>query len=100
MTFFMVTATFPPDKAKGVGKIFSSGKLAKLPPFVKRISIFVVPEGNIKTYAIYKCEDEKAHEGYKAIAERYTGYYELEGWKHKIEHLLTPNEALPMIGLS
>jgi len=99
MVFFMVTTTFPPDKATEVGKVFTSGKLPKVPDFLKRISIFIVTEGDIKTYAIYECEDEKTHDGYKAIAERYTGYYGIEGWKYKIEHLLTPNEALPMIGL-
>jgi hypothetical protein len=93
----MVTTFFPPNKAVEVGKTFTSVKLAELPDFVKNVSIFVVSEGDIKTYALYECDDEKTHEGYKAIVERYTGYFEIPGFKYKIEHLLAIDEALPLL---
>ena len=97
MVFFMVTTTFPPDKAVEVGKTLTSVKLAKLPEFVKRVNIFLVSEGDIKAYALYECENEKAHEGYKALVERYTGYFEIAGFKYKVEHLLSIDEALPLL---
>ena len=97
MVFFMVTTNFPPDKAVEVGKTFSSVKLAKLPDFVNRVNTFVVNEGNIKTYALYECEDEKTHEGFKAIGETYTGYFDIAGFKYKVEHLLSIDEALPLL---
>lgn len=95
--FFMVTTTFPAEKAVEVGKAFTTGKLPQVPDFVQERNVFIVIEGDIKTYSIYECEDDKVHEGYKAIVERFTGYYEIKGWKHKVEHLLPVKEALPML---
>ncbi|MFX0167572.1 MAG: hypothetical protein ACFE9V_19805 [Candidatus Hodarchaeota archaeon] len=35
----------------------------------------------------------------KSIGTRYAGYRNIEGFKYKVEHLMTTQEALPMIGL-
>ncbi len=99
MAFFMVTFTYPPDKAKEVGEAFVSGKAPELPDYVKRTQIFIVLDVELKTYAIYQVPDEKAHEGLVAITKRFTGYFDIEGSRFKIEPLLTVAEALPLIGL-
>jgi len=99
MAFYMVTFTYPPSKAKEVGEAFVSGKAPELPSYVERTQIFVVLDVELKTYAIYKVPDEKSHEGLVAITRRYTGYFNIEGSRFKIEPLLTITEALPLIGL-
>lgn len=99
MAFFMVTFTYPPDKAKEVGEAFVSGKAPALPDYVERTQIFVVMDVELKTYVIYKTPDEKSHDGLVAITKRFTGYFDIEGSRFKIEPLLTINEALPLIGL-
>ena len=53
----------------------------------------------VKNYVLYEVKDEKSHEGLIAIANRFTGYFYIEGTRFKIEHLLTTREALPLIGL-
>jgi len=95
----MVTFTYPPNRAEEVGQAFVSGKAPELPDFVKRINIFVVLDVELKTYSIYEVEDAKSHEGLVAITKRFTGYFNIEGSRFKIEPLLTVNEALPLIGL-
>ncbi len=95
----MVIFTYPPEKAKEVGEAFISGKAPDLPDFVNRIHLFVVMDVDIKTYAIYKVQDENSHEGLVAITKRFTGYFDIKGAKFKIEPLLTAEEALPLIGL-
>jgi hypothetical protein len=99
MAYFMVTFTYPPSKAQEVGQAFVSGKAPDLPDFVNRIQIFVVMDAELKTYSIYEVEDAKSHEGLVAITKRFTGYFDIEGSRFKIEPLLTINEALPLIGL-
>ena len=100
MAFYLVIFTYPPSKAKEVGEVFISGKAPELPDYVKRTQIFVVMDVELKTYAIYKVPDEKSHEGLVAITKRFTGYFDIEGSRFKIEPLLTVKEALPLIGLS
>ena len=99
MTSYLVTFTYPPNKAKEVGQAFLSGKAPKLPDFVTQEKVFVVLDDEIKNYVLYEVKDEKAHEGLIAIANRFTGYFYIEGTRFKIEHLLTTREALPLIGL-
>jgi hypothetical protein len=95
----MVTFTYPPDKALEVGQAFTSGKVPELPEFVKRTQIFVVMDVELKTYSIYEVEDARSHEGLVAITKRFTGYFNIQGSRFKIEPLLTVEEALPLIGL-
>jgi len=99
MAFYMVTFKYPAIKSKEVGEAFLSGKAPKLPEYVKQEKVFIVLDEEVKNYVIYEVEDEKSHEALKAIANRFTGYFSIEGSKFKIEHLLTTREALPLIGL-
>jgi hypothetical protein len=95
----MVTFSYPPDKAKDVGESFLSGKAPQLPDFVSQEKVFVVLDDEVKNYVFYEVNDHKAHEGLIAIANRFTGYFNIKGTRVKIEHLLTTREALPLIGL-
>ncbi len=99
MAFIMVTATYPAHKAEELGKAFVSGKAPETADFVKRINIFTVADFDIKIYTLYEVPEDRYYEGLKSIANRYAGYRDIEGFKYKIEPLLTAQEALPMIGL-
>ena len=99
MCHYLVTFTYPPSKAKEVGEAFVSGKAPELPDYVTRTQIFIVLDVELKTYAMYEVPDEKAHEGLVAITKRFTGYFNIEGSRFKIEHLLTVSEALPLRGV-
>ena len=99
MANILVTFVYPPDKAKEVGQAFLSGKAPKLPEFVTQEKVFVVLDNEIKNYVLYEVENSKVHEGLIAVANRFTGYFDIEGSRFKIEHLLTTREAMPLIGL-
>lgn len=95
----MVTFTYPANKSKEVGEAFLSGKAPELPEFVKQEKVFVVLDKRVKNYVIYEVEDKKAHDALLAIANRFTGYFNIKNSEFKIEHLMTTREALPVIGL-
>ncbi len=99
MAYYMVTFTYPPNKSKEVGEAFLSGKAPKLPGYINQEKVFVVLDEHVKNYVIYEVEDDKAHEALKAVANRFSGYFNIDGSRFKIEHLLTTREALPLIGL-
>ncbi|MFW9943100.1 MAG: hypothetical protein ACFFFT_18830 [Candidatus Thorarchaeota archaeon] len=99
MTFVMVTALYPLHQAEKIGKAFVEGKAPETADFVKRINIFVVADFDIKIYTLYEMPDDKLLDGLKSIGNRYAGYRDIEGFQYKMEHLLTVQEALPMIGL-
>ena len=99
MTFVMVTAIYPLHQAEKLGKAFVGGKVPETADFVNRINIFVVADFDVKIYTLYEMPDDKLHEGLKSIGARYAGYRDIEGFKYKIETLMTVQEALPMIGL-
>jgi len=99
MAFFMVTFTYPPNKAREVGEAFLSGKAPKLPEFVKQEKVFVVLDGQVKNFIIYEVENEKTHEGLMSITNRFSGYFNIDGSEFKVQHLMTTREALPLIGL-
>ncbi len=95
----MVTFTYLPSKSKEVGEAFLSGKAPKLPEYINQEKVFVVLDDMVKNYIIYEVADDKAHEAMKAIASRISGYFDIDGSRFKIEHLLTTRDALPLIGL-
>ena len=98
MAYFIGIVSFPPSKSVEIGKALPN--LPKLPPFVKQINIFVSSGGEIVAYGLYECDDDKAHEGMIAITKRYTGYFNVEGFKFEVKPVMTVREALPLIGLA
>ena len=99
MVFFLCTSVFPTESAKDIGQKFTSGTLPKLPDFVKQHHIFVNTKVDIIVYALYEAPDDKMHEAFVALGNRYAGYFGIAGYKYTVESLLTVKEALPMIGL-
>ncbi len=99
MVFIMVTSTYPLHKADEVGQAFVWKKVPEVADFVKRINIWVVSEFDTKIYALYEVPNDKMYDGIKSLGTRYAGYRIVEGFKFKIETLLTIQESLPMIGL-
>lgn len=99
MAFIMVTSRYPFHKAEEMGQAFIGKKVPEVADFVKRINIWVVSDFDVKIYALYECPNEKMYDALKSISTRYAGYRIIEGFKFKLEPLLTVQEALPMIGL-
>lgn len=101
LALFMSVGSYPAHKATELGKILP--KLSKLPDFIKQKDLYITASndnGEIKAYGLYECPDDKAHEAFIGITKRLTGYFVVEGFKFKIEPLLTVKEALPLIGLT
>jgi len=99
MAYIMVIAQQPPHHATEGAKIFASGKLPKLPDFVKLKQILITADLKIISYAIYEVEDSKYFEGMKAINNRYVPYFEVEGYEYKLVPVLEMKDALSMVGL-
>jgi len=98
--FVMVTHTYPLDKATEVGKAFT--KLPPRSPFIKRVGLYSIlsTELGVKNYGLYEIEDEKLAEGLREMTKRLLNYKDVVGFGFKIEPLLTPEEALPFLGLA
>jgi hypothetical protein len=99
MAYFMVIAKQPPHHATEGAKVFVSGKLPKLPNFVKLKQILITADYKIVSYALYEVEDDKYFEGMKAINNRYVPYFEVEGYEYKLVPVLEMKDALGMVGL-
>jgi hypothetical protein len=99
MAYIMVIAKQHPHHAIEGGQVFVSGKLGKLPDFVKLLHVFLNADYKIMSYALYQVDDDKYFEGMKAIVNRYVPYFEVEGYEYKLVPLLEIKDALSMIGL-
>ena len=99
MAYFLVIAKVPLEHSKEGGKAFTSGKLGKLPEFVKLKHVFVSADFKVTTYAIYEMDEDKYFEGIKALGTRYVGYNEVPGYEYKMVPLLEMKDALSMVGL-
>jgi hypothetical protein len=97
----MTVASYPAHNSIELGKILP--KLSNLPDFVEQKDLYMTASndnGEIKTYGLYECPDDKVYEGFIGITKRLTSYFVVEGFKFKIEPLLTVREALPLLGLA
>ena len=94
----MVFTEFPPHKAAEMAKVYISAKFPKRPKFVKHLALVVRSAGNTKGYQLYEIEDAKIKEGLDYINQVQAEYISIEGYKLRIETVLTPEEALPLYG--
>lgn len=99
MVFILVTSRVPLQNAEGVGQAFLAKKIPEVADFVKRVNIWVVSDYETKMYALYEAPNEKLYDAIISISTRYAGYRTIEGFKFKVEPLITVQDALPMIGL-
>jgi len=89
-----------PNEVTKSGEIFATGKLPKLPDFVKRVNTFIAVDDNILSFSIYEVPDEKMFEGYKSLSKRLTGYFDVPGIEFKLYPLLEVKDALSLVGLA
>ena len=100
MVYFLLMLKTSPNEVTKSGEIFATGKLPKLPDFVKRVNTFIAVDDNILSFSIYEVPDERMFEGYKALSERLTGYFEVPGIEFKLYPLLEVKDALRLVGLA
>ena len=89
-----------PNEVTKSGEIFTSGKLPKLPDYVKRVNTFIAVDDNILSFSIYEVQEDKMFDGYKALSERLTGYFDVPGKEFKLYPLLEVKDALGLVGLA
>jgi hypothetical protein len=94
----MVFTEFPPHKAEEVAKTYIKGEYPKRPKFVKHLFLGVRTAHNIKGYQLFEIEDAKIKEGLAYINQVQAEYISIEGYKLRIEIVMTPEEALPLYG--
>ena len=64
------------------------------------LGIYVAAGGDdLKSYSLYEIEKGHEEEGAKEVNKRLVPFFNIEGWKFTWEPLMTPEEALPLIGL-
>ncbi len=100
MAYFLLMLKTSPNEVTKSGEIFATGKLPKLPDFVKRVNTFIAVDDIILSFSIYEVPDERMFDGYKALSERLTGYFDVPGIEFKLYPLLEVKDALRLVGLA
>ena len=99
----MLTLKFPPHKGEEIAKKFmtvSQSDLAKKgPKYVKQVNGFNVLEKNVKSYSLWKINDDKVPDGLRYIYKIVAQYLSIEGVKARIEPLMTMQDALALYGI-
>ena len=102
MVMIMVTSWYPPDKAIEVAKKFLEG-MQKFPQesFEKPLVLAGVSsvKDGIRGITITEVEKGKYEEALSLEAKRLVEYMSIEGYKFKMETLMTIEEAMPLVGL-
>jgi len=100
--FFMVTATYPPDKLAEVVQTFRKGLEVPLPALLKRLHV-LTPGGagelGIKSYSIFEADKGSEYDALVELTKRMARFNNIEGYRYEIESLLTAEEAIPLLGL-
>jgi hypothetical protein len=99
MVDYLVTIRYPAKAAKEFGKNFLELSKMKPPDWLKIKSVYSTVDAKLKGYAIYEVDDDKVLKAEVEISKRMAIYFDVEGFEYKIERLLSPKEALPIIGL-
>jgi hypothetical protein len=89
-------------KAVEVVKAFMKAEQTPRPRFLKQLHLLTTTsvESGIKAYVIYEIDAGKEFEGIKEITKRTVQYYSIEGFRYQIEPVLTPAEAIPLLGIT
>lgn len=99
MVDYLATLRYPPKSAKEFGKKFLEVSKIKPPDWLKVKLAYSTADGTLKGYAIYEVDDDKILKAETEISKRLAIYFDIDGFEYKIERLLEPKEALPIIGL-
>ena len=99
--FVMTIINYPPDKTVEIAKTFMKAEETPLPPFLKRLQVLIgsAGESGLSTYGIYEVEAGKEYEGLQEISKRMVAFFGIEGFRYRVETVMTPEEAIPMLGL-
>ena len=101
--YFMLTLKFPPHKGEEIAKKFmtvSQSDLArKGPKYVKQLNTFNVLKKNVKSYSLWKIDDDKVADGLRYIYKIVAQYLTIEGVKALIEPLMTMEDSLAIYGI-
>jgi len=101
MAVIMVTTWYPPDKATEAAKKFLE-VTEKFPQesFEKNWLAGVKgDEDGITTIWLTEVERGKLEEALNLISRRLVEYFGIEGYRAKVETLMTFEEAMPLVGL-
>ncbi len=97
---YMVTTTYPTKSTIDVGKTYVEA-MAKTTPQTKEIGIWLNFGGDgIKSFAIHEVEKGHEDQAFKALTDFFIPFLKIEGFKVNIEPVLTPEDALPLIGIT
>ncbi|TFG26023.1 MAG: hypothetical protein EU532_10885 [Promethearchaeota archaeon] len=99
MAYILLQMKTPATEVINQGEIFSTGKLPKLPDFVKRTHTFVYIDDMVQSLSLYQVPDDKLFEGMKALNQRCTGYFGIQGVSFKVNPLMEIKDALSLVGL-
>ncbi|MFW9972463.1 MAG: hypothetical protein ACFFDF_19920 [Candidatus Odinarchaeota archaeon] len=92
----LVTAWYPPNKAKELLKVYTAKDKPAYPDFIKKNHHWtaVSSDGHYKTYAVYEFPEEKIKQALQAIGKRYSLYATVEGYRYYPEILMDAEEAI------
>ena len=96
--YMLAILCYPQESAKEIGKRFMEAKPA--PDFMTTIGPFVKStlEGT-KTISIYEFDPAKYAEARDYLADRYSAYHDVSGFRYSLEEWLRARDALKLIGL-
>ena len=98
---YMVTTTYPLKYASEIGKVYMEKMDKPKAALINRVGLWLnAGEDGVKSWSVYEVEKGRENEGYKEIISRHSPYFSIEGFKLKIEAVLKPEDALPLIGIT
>ena len=94
----MVTAWFPPNKAAEVQKVYAEA-FRKIPMTSEKTLVHagLSDKEGMRSYHIYEIEKGKLEEAYNRISRRLLEFGSIEGYRYKVENLLTVEEVMAMM---
>ena len=102
MALIMITSWYPLNKVTEVAAKFLEG-IKKYPQAsYEKVLVSAVSstKKGLRTIWIEEIEEGKLEDGLKLVTTRLVEYFGIEGYKYKLETLMTLEEAMPMIGLA
>ena len=97
--FLLVRSIWPSHKQTEVMEAFN--KMPRTPEFVKSLGTYNRPdiEHGFEAYAIFELEAGKENEGLQELSRSMVPFFDIEGFRYRIETVMSVEEAIPMLGL-
>jgi hypothetical protein len=99
--FLVSTVTYPPEKATEIVTRYINRVDTPVPPFLKRVNSLLAAGGEegCKILTIYEVDDGNVADGVRELVRHYLQYRDVEGFRYRVEPMLTVEEAIPLLGL-